>query len=91
MPRYYFDIDDGAHFTRDEEGVVLADPEAARAAAIDVLPNIARDVPPPLSATSDGHDDGCRLVVKVRDESGLYVLQASLSIAAEWLGTTGST
>jgi hypothetical protein len=77
MPRYFFDIDDGERFTRDDQGLDCAGPEAMREAAIGVLPNIARDELP----DGDRHD----FTVKVRDEGGRYLFQATLSLVAEWL------
>ena len=75
MPRYYFDFHDGEHFTCDDEGVECMDFKAAQHAAIAVLPNIAWDELP----------DGNRrdFTVKVRDESGRSLFQASLSLVAE--------
>ena len=77
MPRYYFDIDDGKSFTRDEAGHEFPTPEAMRDAAVGVLPNIARNQMP----------NGDRRVfsVKVRDGDSRYLLSASLSLVVEWL------
>jgi hypothetical protein len=77
MPRYYFDIDDGEGLTRDEEGILCRRREDLRRVATHLLPGIARDAPP--------NKDSCVLTVKVRDKSGDYVFQATLSLTAEWL------
>jgi hypothetical protein len=77
MPRYYFDIDDGRRFTRDEEGLECPSRKAVRDFAMGALPDIARDELP--------EEDRRDFVVKVRDESGRYVFQAILSLASEWL------
>ena len=76
MPRYYFDIHDGERLTRDEEGIEYEARKAVRDAAIGVLPAIVQDELP------DGGE--CGLTVKVRDETGRYIFQATLSIKAEW-------
>jgi len=78
MARFYFDIDDGDGYMEDDEGQEMAGPTSAREAAICVLPNIARDKLP------DG--DRRDYIVRVRDEAGAYVFQATLSLTAEWLG-----
>jgi len=75
--RYYFDIDSGQRAIRDQIGSEFARPEDVRAAAIRVLPDIARDEWP---------DGDCPvMIVKVRDQKGSYVFQASLSLVATWL------
>ncbi|MDY0884772.1 DUF6894 family protein [Dongia soli] len=79
--RYYFDIDSGRRATRDQIGSEFARPEDVRAAAIRVLPDIARDEWP---------DGDCRvMIVKVRDHKGSYVFQASLSLVSNWLDAVG--
>ena len=77
MPKYFFDIYDGEQQIRDDTGVDLSGPDAARDAAIGVLPNIARDELP------DG--DKREFVAVVRDESGRKIFRAALSLVAEWL------
>ena len=46
MPRFFFETDDGDRTVFDEEGAEYADKEAARAAAISVLPDMAREKMP---------------------------------------------
>ncbi|NNM72732.1 DUF6894 family protein [Enterovirga aerilata] len=76
MPRYFFDIDDGGDRTTDHVGTDFPDAEAARAEAISVLPSIARDAP---------RTDSREIVATVRDESGLPIFRARLSIEGEWI------
>lgn len=75
MPRYYFDIQDGEQFSRDEQGMELDGLEAAKREAAAALPDIAREVIP---------DSGRRdVVVGVRDSHGTYVVRAVLVLAVE--------
>ena len=76
MPRFYFDINDGIHRSRDEEGEDFSDREVARREAITVLPELAREVLP------DGDDHVCSC--NMRDESGAVIFTATLSLKAEW-------
>ena len=78
MPRYFFDIDDGERQDRDDVGQDLPDLKAARDAAIEVLPDIARDVLP------DG--DRRDITSSVRTDHGGVVFRAKLSLTAEWVG-----
>ncbi len=77
MPRYFFDINDGERATIDAEGSELDSDEAARAEAIGVLPDLARDMLP------DG--DRHTFIASVRDEAGRAIFRATLTLAAEWL------
>lgn len=77
MPRYYFDVYDSDGLAADEDGQELASRESARRAAIEVLPDIARDELP--------RGDREVFAVKVRDESGRYIFEASLSLSADWI------
>ena len=76
MPRYYFDVQDGDHFVRDEEGIDCGSRAAVRDAAIGALPGMASDVLP----DGDAHD----IEVLVRDETGCCVFKASLSLKSGW-------
>ena len=76
MPRYFFDTDDGDQSLRDEDGLDLPHVEAAREAALDVLPDMARDKMP------DG--DRRTFVASVRDDRGIVVYIATLSLKGEW-------
>jgi hypothetical protein len=74
--RYFFDVDDDKEGVRDEIGVECSRDEL-RAQAIAVLPDLVRDTLP----------DGDRRIfkVRVRDEDGHYVFEASLEFEARWL------
>ena len=79
MPRYFFDTDDGDQSHRDDEGHDLPDVQAARVAALDVLPDMARDKMP------DG--DRRTFVASVRDDQGAIIYIATLSLKGEWRST----
>jgi len=75
--RYFFDIDDDRRLIRDRDGHEFQTRQEVRNAAIVALPDIARDELP----------DGDRRVftVKVRDGTGKFVFEATLSLIATWL------
>jgi hypothetical protein len=77
MPRYFFDVDDGASFSRDKQGLELGSTDEAQHEAVKALPGIARDALP----------DGTRreFAVLVRDENEQPILIAKLSLAVESL------
>jgi hypothetical protein len=75
--RYFFDVHDDEQAKADDMGTDFTTLEEVRAAAIVLLPNIARDEFP------DG--DSRRFAVKVRDRSGRYIFEASLTLKADWL------
>ena len=77
MPHYFFDIDDGDRRTRDDEGLDLDGPAAARMEAIRALPDVARDVMP------DG--DHRTILATIRNEAGKAIFRAELSLTAQWL------
>ena len=77
VPRFYIDTSDQQYFARDEKGYEFEDVEAARAAAISALPDMARDVLP------DG--DARTFLAVVRDEQNRTLLQATLSLGVVWL------
>lgn len=72
MPQFFIDTSDGDHFIRDDTGLDLPDVDAARAAAISALPDMAREVLP------DG--DHRVFLAIVRSEDGQALLQASLAL-----------
>jgi hypothetical protein len=78
MPRFYFDIHDGARETLDDEGTQLADLQAACDEALAVLPAIAENE---LAGPGDRE-----IVATVRAENGAAVFRARLSLTSEWLG-----
>ncbi len=75
MPRYFFDIHDGARFTADETGVELDGIEAARQEASRALGELVREILP------DG--DQREILIEVKDEAGQRVLVAKLSVSIE--------
>ena len=77
MPRFYIDTSDQQRFIRDEQGYDYATLEEAKEAAINALPEMARDALPDDRANA--------FLVLVRDEQGRNVLQATLSLAVVWL------
>ena len=72
MPLFYIDTCDEDDFIRDEIGHDLAEVEAAKEAAVDALPDMARDKLP------DG--DSRNFLAIVRDAEGRPLLQASLPL-----------
>lgn len=78
MGQFFFDSHDNGRTARDEEGMDLADRDAAREQALSALPDIARDV---LPRDGDRRD----MIVDVRDASGRIVFTATLSLVARWI------
>jgi hypothetical protein len=78
VPRYYFDIQD-SELTPDEEGMEFADVRDAAMHAIEALPAIAAHEPQ--------NDLGIRdaLVVLVRDDNGLTIYSAKLTLVGTWM------
>ena len=76
MPRFFFDLYDGDELARDTEGFELQ-PEEARKQAIASLAEIAQDEMP------DG--DERDFTVRVRDEDGHVIFEATLSLRAHWV------
>ena len=75
MPRYRFDIHDGARFTMDGTGVQLDGIKAARQEAARALGELARKILP--------NDDWREVVIEVKDKTGQRVLVAKLSVSIE--------
>ena len=76
MPRYFFDISDG-NLTRDDAGTEFPNAHAARDAAINVLPDIARQ--------EIGVRGSREVLVLVRDENDRALFTAALTLTAKWL------
>jgi hypothetical protein len=76
MPRYFFDVTNGGHLTRDDHGIELVDDEEARDQAIALLPDIARDELP----DGDEHE----FVAAARNETGEVVYEANLTLHGRW-------
>ena len=77
MPRYYFDLTTSDGTTTDEQGQVMSGLDTMRREALQVLPDVARDELP------DGDRDV--FAIRVRDETGRYIFEATLSLKADWL------
>ena len=65
MVRYYFDLQDGDTFVRDEEGTELLDIAEAQIEAADFLADMAKDLSMRISSPS-GHP----MSIEVRDPDG---------------------
>lgn len=72
VSKFFIDTSDQDSFIRDETGYEFEDEQAAKAAAIDALPDMARDELP------DG--DARSFTTIIRDEAGKPILQASLTL-----------
>ena len=77
MPRFFFDIHNGA-ITRDEDGLDLPDIAAVRAKAMSILPRIAAD-------EILGDDDRHHFTVLVSDDDGKAIYSATLTYTGLWL------
>ena len=77
MTRYFFDVTSNGDLIQDEEGDDLDGLQAARAEAIAILPDLARD----LKIDGDQHS----LAVTARDVTGKSVFRAKLSLNCVWL------
>jgi hypothetical protein len=75
MPRYFFDTYDGESFISDENGLELANIDAAKLEAQRALPDMARDALPNGNFRS--------FVVNIRDETGQAVIRLALSLVVE--------
>ena len=72
MPRFYFDVREGARFIPDEEGLELDSLDAAEVAAAEGAAEIGRDRLP----KGDTRD----VTVEVRNEHGQRVLTVTVSM-----------
>ncbi len=77
MPHFYIDTSDQERFNRDQEGYQFESVEAAKNAAVDALPDMARDELP------DG--DSRTFTAIVRDARGQTLVQATMSFAVTWM------
>jgi hypothetical protein len=77
MPLYFIDVYNGETYVPDRTGQMLGNPEEARWAAINLLPDVARKVLP------DGNQRV--MMAHVKDEDGRPVFRAILSLTGEWL------
>ncbi|MEQ1954430.1 DUF6894 family protein [Mesorhizobium yinganensis] len=77
MPRYYFDVCDGADVMYDQVGIELDRDDLVAGHAIRALPEMAHDELP----NGPQRD----FWVKVRDETGTYIFVADLKFRSSWL------
>ena len=77
MSRYYFDTHDGKESFHDDVGLDIATLELVRRAAIEALPDMAREDLP------DGKERTFK--VRVRDEQGSVIFVAELAFRSGWL------
>ena len=75
MARYFFEVHDGEVFAPDDQGVELANLDAAKNAAVVALADIARDELP----------DGRRaeFAIRVSDAAGTHIFTVKLAVAIE--------
>lgn len=76
MPRYFIDTSDGQRPLIDNVGQEFPDAQAARRAALDALPDMARDELP--------NGDHRTFAVSVRDTSGKAIYSAKLMLEGHW-------
>lgn len=76
MPHYFIDTSDGHLPLIDNEGQEFPDDETARRAALDALPDMARDELP------DG--DHRTFAVSVRNAGGRAIYSAKLMLEGRW-------
>ena len=72
MPRFYFDIREGARLTPDEEGLEFADLDAAEREAAECAASIGRDALP--------KGDAREITIEVRNEYRQRVLTVTVSL-----------
>ncbi|MGX7707575.1 DUF6894 family protein [Methylobacterium sp. Gmos1] len=77
MPHYFFDINDHDLSHRDDEGSEWPNRDAARAHAMRILSDIARD--------EARRQDRLHLFVTIRDRDRHVLAIASLAVACTWL------
>ncbi|CAN7302241.1 DUF6894 family protein [Mesorhizobium caraganae] len=76
MNRYFFDVYNTDGQVLDEEGQLFESPDRARAEALRILHDVARDEMPDR--------DLVKLTVKVRGGDGAQMFEASLILTAGW-------
>jgi hypothetical protein len=78
VSRFYFDVREGGTLTQDQEGLDLADLDAAEREAVQAAAEIGNDILPKRHAPE--------IRVEVRDEHGQYVLSVAVTMSVEWRG-----
>ena len=76
MKRYYFDLYNSDGPVQDDDGQPFETRDQARAEAIRILHDVARDEMP--------DSDLVKITVKVRNETGAQVFEASLILTTGW-------
>jgi len=76
MKRYYFDLYNSDGLVADETGEFFESRDRARAEALRILHDVARDEMPDR--------DLVKITVKMRDEAGTEAFEASLTLNAAW-------
>jgi hypothetical protein len=75
MPRFYFDVREGARFDSDEDGMEFPDVDAAQREAAEAAAEIARDrLPKGLART---------VTVEVRNEHSQRIVTAVVTLAVD--------
>jgi hypothetical protein len=77
MPRFYFDLREGASFTCDDEGLEFASLGAAERAAAEAAAEIGRDRLP--------KGDRREVTVEVNNEDRQRVLTIKVSMEVDWV------
>lgn len=83
--RLYIDVVDGDAFTRDEDGFDFADLDEACAAAVALLPALARDAVqgPRRRAAMLRECERC-IAAEIRDAAGVVLFRTRLRLDMEW-------
>ena len=76
MPHFFIDTDDGSFKNHDEEGFDFPDALTARKAAIDILPDMAKE--------SLLGGDRRSFVATLKNENGQILYVGTLSLVGEW-------
>lgn len=76
MKRYHFDLYNSDGLVSDENGQLFESKDQARAEAIRILQDVARDEMPDR--------DRVTITIKMRDDAGMQVFEASLTLKAVW-------
>lgn len=77
MPRYFFDVSENSSLTIDDEGSLLPNVQAVRKEVMRTLPELAAQLHPDRP--------NIRISVRVRDDDGLGIFEASLTVNSRWL------
>lgn len=72
MPRFYFDVREGARFIPDEEGIEFPDLDAAEQEAAESAASIGRDLLP--------NGDAREVIVEVKNEHRQRVITVTVSM-----------